>query len=86
MPLVLLGPISFNTFVNDLAHGAEYTLSQPAHHTHLRGVADPPEGPVAIQRDGNGMKESVNRNLKVQQEVQIPAPNLCWGLLHWKAA
>lgn len=70
----LLGPISFNTLVNYLANGAEYTLSKAADHTELRGVADSPEGHVAIQRDHSGMKKSADRKLKVQQEVRIPAP------------
>lgn len=70
----LLGPVSFKTFVHGLASGAEYTLSKPADHTKLRGVADTSLGHVAIQRDHNGMKKSGARNLKVQQQVQIPAP------------
>lgn len=69
----LLGPISFNTFVHDLVNGAEYTLSKPAEHTKLRGVADTPLGHVAIQRVHNRMKNSAARNLKIQQQVQIPA-------------
>lgn len=81
-----MGPISLNISVNDLANGAEYTPSKPADGTKLRRVAQTPEGHVAIQKDHNGMKKTADRNLEVQQEVQIPAPICDGGLLHWQAA
>lgn len=58
-----MGPILFSIFVTELDNGTEDTLSQLAGDTNLGGVADPPGGCAAIQKDLERLERSAKRNL-----------------------
>lgn len=68
---LILGPVLFNLFINDLDNGREYTISKFTDCTEPGGMADIPDGCATIQAGelGQGKSYAVQ-----QEEMQTLAP------------
>lgn len=68
---LILGPVLFSIFINDLDKGREYTKSKFTDYTELGGVADIPDGCATIQAGELGQEKS---HAVQQDEMQNLAP------------
>lgn len=59
----ILGPVLFNTFINDLDGSVECSLSKFVECTNLREMADSTKGSTDIQRDLDRLERWADKNL-----------------------
>ena len=86
---LVLGPVLFNIFINDIGSGIKCTLNKFVNNINLWGVADTPEEWEATQRDLEKLDQWAQENLmrfnkpgawSCIQVTSIPAINTSWEM------
>ena len=77
----MLGPVLFDSFINDSDEGTVSTLSMYTNDTKLGGVAGTPEGCAAIQRDLDRLESWAGRNQMRFNKSKLHLGSVIYGVV-----